>query len=192
MTDTATNTTTAQTSSDNESARVRSEIDDTREHLGQTVDAIGDRMIPGRIIERRKESTTKSLRDLRDRVMGTAQHTRDQVADSAGSTVDHVRDAPGSVAHRTEGSPLAAGAVAFTLGVLAAAVWRPTETERRAVEKVADSAPEITSTVTEMGRELAGSVKDEALGAADEIKTSVAEAGTAVKTAATSSNGGGS
>ena len=39
------------------------------------------------------------------------------------------------------------------------------------------------------GRELAGSVKDEAIGAADEIKTSVADAGSAVKTAATSSNG---
>ena len=111
-----------------DSSRVRNEIDDTREHLGQTVEAIGDRVLPGRIIERRKETTAKSLRGLRDRIMGTAHDTREQLADSAGSTVDHLREAPGSVAQRTEGSPLAAGGVAFAIGFLAAAVWRPTET----------------------------------------------------------------
>lgn len=187
MTDTTTDR--AQTSSDDERARVRSEIDDAREHLGQTVEAIGDRVIPGRVIERRKESTAKSMRSLRDRIMGTAQHTRDHVADSAGSTADHVRDAPDSIASRTEGSPLAAGGVAFAIGLLVAGVWRPSESERHAVEKLADGAPELTAGVAEMGRELAGSVKDEAIGAADEIKTSVADAGTAVTAAATSSKG---
>jgi gas vesicle protein len=181
MTDTRTDPTAA---SLDESARVRSEIDDTREHLGQTVEAIGDRVIPGRIIERRKESTSQSLRGLRDRVMGRAQHTRDHVADSAGSTVDHLRDAPDSIAQRAEGSLLAAGGVAFAIGLLAAAVWRPTEPERQAIEKVAEAAPQITSGVTEVGREVADTVKHEAASAAEELKSSVAEAGGAVKAAA--------
>ena len=176
MTDTKTHT---------DSERVRSEIDDTRDRLGQTVEAIGDRVIPGRIIERKKETTANSLRGLRDRIMGTAHDARDQLADSAGTTVDHLREAPESLAHRTEGSPLAAGGVAFAIGLLAAAVWRPTAPERQVVEKVADAAPELTAEVAQLGREVADSVKEQAVGAAEEIKASVTDAGDAMKAAAT-------
>jgi gas vesicle protein len=175
---------------DTDSSKVRSEIDDTREHLGQTVDAIGDRVLPGRIIERRKETTANSLRGLRDRIMGTAHDTREHLTGSAGSTVDHLRDAPDSLAHRTEGSPLAAGGVAFALGFLAAAVWRPTEPERQAVEKVADAAPELAENVSQLGHEIAGSMKDsvqeQAAGVADELKSSVTDAATAVRAEAAS------
>ena len=184
MTDTRTHddqTTTASA----ESSRVRNEIDDTREHLGATVEAIGDRVLPGRIIERRKETTARSLRGLRDRIMGTAHDTREQLADSAGSTVDHLRDAPESLAQHTEGSPLAAGGVAFAIGFLAAAVWKPTQPERHAVEKVADAAPDLTEDDAQLGRNVAGTVKEQAVGAAEELKSSVAEAATAVKETAT-------
>jgi ElaB/YqjD/DUF883 family membrane-anchored ribosome-binding protein len=188
MTDTRTNDDRI-TTADTDSSKVREEIDSTREHLGQTVDAIGDRVLPGRIIERRKETTARSLRGLRDRIMGTAHDTREQLADSAGATVDHLREAPESLAHRTEGSPLAAGGVAFALGFLVAAVWRPTEPERQAVEKMAEAAPELTDDVTQLGREVAGSmkesVKEQAAGAAEELKSSVTDAATAVKEVAT-------
>jgi len=99
--------------------------------------------------------------------------------------VDHLRKAPESLHHRTEGSPLAAGGVAFALGFLAAAVWRPTDPERQAVEKLADAAPELADDVAQMGREVAGSVQEQAAGAAEELKSSVADAATAVKAAAT-------
>ena len=183
MTDTRTHD--DQTTASAESSRVRNEIDDTREHLGATVEAIGDRVLPGRIIERRKETTARSLRGLRDRIMGTAHDTREQLADSAGSTVDHLRDAPESLAQHTEGSPLAAGGVAFAIGFLAAAVWKPTQPERHAVEKVADAAPDLTEGVAQLGRDVAGTVKEQAVGAAEELKSSVAEAATAVKETAT-------
>jgi ElaB/YqjD/DUF883 family membrane-anchored ribosome-binding protein len=173
-----------------ESARVRSEIDDTREHLGQTVEAISDRVSPSRIIERRKESTTKSLRGLRDRVMGSAHDSKDHIADSAGSALEHVRDAPGAVAHRTEGSPLAAGGVAFAVGILAAALWRPTEPERHAVEKITDAAPDLTAELTAMGTEAVDTIKHEAHDAAEELKTSAADAGSSLKAAATNENSG--
>jgi ElaB/YqjD/DUF883 family membrane-anchored ribosome-binding protein len=179
------------TKTDTDSARVRSEIDDTRDHLGQTVEAIGDRVIPGRIIERKKETTANNLRGLRDRIMGSAHDARDQLADSAGTTVDHLREAPESLAHRTEGSPLAAGGVAFAIGLLAAAVWRPTAPERQVVQKVADAAPELTADVAQIGREVADSVKQQAVGAAEEIKASVTDAGDAMKNAATGTTDGG-
>lgn len=182
MTDTRTGT--SYTDHASESERVRSEIDDTRDQLGQTVEAIGDRVMPGRIIERKKEDTAQSFRRLRERVMGSAHDTRDHLSDTASATADHVRDAPQSVVHRTEGNPLAAGGVAFAVGLLAAAMWRPTTSERNLVEKVADAAPGLTDGIAEAGRELAESMKEQAAGAAEEVKSSVADAVAAVKTTA--------
>lgn len=170
--------------SSSESERVRSEIDDTREHLGQTVEAIGDRMLPGRILERRKETAARSLRGWRERLMGAADDTRQQIADTASSTADQVKGAPEALTHKTEGSPLAVGGVAFAIGMLAAAIWRPTDPERAVVERVTEAAPELTSDLGDMAREAAQTVKDEAAEAAGELKSSVAEATSATKAAA--------
>lgn len=182
MTDTRTGT--SYTDRASESERVRSEIDDTRDQLGQTVEAIGDRVMPGRIIERKKEDTAQGFRRLRDRVMGSAHDTRDHLSDTASSTADTVRDAPQSLAHRTEGNPLAAGGVAFAVGLLAAAMWKPTAPERHLVEKVADAAPGLTDGIADVGREAAESMKEQVAGAAEEVKSSVTDAVAAVKTTA--------
>jgi ElaB/YqjD/DUF883 family membrane-anchored ribosome-binding protein len=170
---------------DQREAALRSEIDDSRARLGQTADAIGDKVLPGRIIERQKESAASSLRGLRDRVMGTAESAGHGISDTASSTVGQVKHAPDALAHRTEGSPLVAGAVAFGIGLLAAAVFKPTEPERQAVEKLADAAPDLRSKVEEAGEGLASSVKEHASEATEELKSTVAESASAVKGAAT-------
>ena len=170
---------------DRREAEVRSQIDDSRERLGQTVEAIGDKVLPGRIIERRKESAASGLRGLRDRFMGTAESAGHNISGTASNTVGQVKHAPDALAHRTEGSPLVVGAVAFGIGVLAAAVMKPSEPERRAVEKLAEAAPDLRSKVEEAGQELASSVKEHASEAAEEVKSSVSESAAAVKGAAT-------
>jgi ElaB/YqjD/DUF883 family membrane-anchored ribosome-binding protein len=173
--------TTHETITERREAEVRMEIDESRERLGQTVDAIGDKVLPGRIIERRKEQTASGLRRLRERLMGTAS----SAGDTASSTVDQVRHAPDAIAHRTEGSPLAVGAVAFTVGVLAAALVKPSEPERRAVEKLTEAAPELRSEVEDVGREVVSSAKEHASEAVGEVTSSASESAAAVKSAAT-------
>ena len=187
MTDVRTHTTLDEggMTASSESERVRSEIDDSGEHLGQTVDAIGDRMLPGRIIERRKETATRSLRGWRERLMGAAEDTGHQISDTANSTLDQVKGAPQTLSHKTEGSPLAVGGVAFAVGMLAAAIWRPSDPERAVVERVAEAAPDLTNDLGDMARGAAQTVKDEAADVADELKSSVAEATSATKAAAT-------
>lgn len=170
---------------DRREAEVRSEIDDTRERLGQTVDAIGDKVLPGRIIERQKESAASGLRGLRERFMGTAETAGQGISDTAGSAVDQVKHAPEALAHRTEGSPLVVGAVAFGIGLLAAVAFKPTEPERHAVEKLADAAPDLRSKIDEAGQELTSSVKEHASEAAEELQSTVTESAAAVKAAAT-------
>ncbi len=170
---------------DRREAEVRSEIDDSRERLGQTVDAIGDKVLPGRIIERQKESAASGLRNLRERLMGSAEAAGDEISGVANNAVGQVKHAPDALAHRTEGSPLIVGAVAFGIGLLAAAMFKPTEPERQAVEKLAEAAPDLRSKVEEAGQELTSSVKEHASEAAEEVQSSVSESATAVKAAAT-------
>lgn len=170
---------------DRREAEVRSEIDDSRERLGQTVDAIGDKVLPGRIIERRKDSAASGLRGLRDRFMGSAETAGHGITDTASGAAGQVKHAPEALAHRTEGSPLVVGAVAFGIGLLAAAAFKPTDRERQAVEKLADAAPELGSKIEAAGQELTSSAKEHASDAAEEVQSSVADGASAVKAAAT-------
>ncbi|MCU1497065.1 MAG: hypothetical protein JWM47_1018, partial [Acidimicrobiales bacterium] len=50
---------------------LRREIEYTREHMGSTLDAIGDRVSPGRVVERRWNRVRQSTSRLGQTVMGT-------------------------------------------------------------------------------------------------------------------------
>ena len=91
---------------------LKQDIARTCDDLSETLDAIGDRVSPGRIIERRKNRMTVGVRSALDRVMGTAH-------DAAGA----VRDAPSSVGASAQGAPLVAGTLAFAAGFLIAVAF---------------------------------------------------------------------
>src|SRR5215207_9753327 len=106
---------------------LRREIERTRGELSEDLDAIGDRVSPGRMIERRKNRVTGVWNTGRERIMGRAGDVRsnasdrahgvtDRASDAASGAVDTLRDVPDMVMERVEGSPLAAGAVAFGVG----------------------------------------------------------------------------
>ena len=59
---------------------LRRNIETTRENLGETVEAIGDRVSPGRMIERRKNRVMTNFRNIRERVLGSASDTRQRSA----------------------------------------------------------------------------------------------------------------
>jgi uncharacterized protein YjbJ (UPF0337 family) len=165
---------------------VRQEIEDTRERLGNTVDAIGDRVIPGRVIERRKNRMSEGVRSIRERVMGTASDTGQHVADAAHA----VTDAPGALAQRSQGNPLLAGATAFGVGLLAGAIWRPTQTERELASRAADQAPQVFDEVGSVAQDVAGAVKEKAGEAVGELRSETVDAAHRVKDAATSASAG--
>ena len=70
--------------------QLRRDIEHTRDGLSDTLDAIGDRVSPGRVIERRKNRASQSIQSLRDRVMGSAADATDSISDATGSAVDGV------------------------------------------------------------------------------------------------------
>lgn len=70
-----------------ETARLRQEIDQTREDLTRDVDLIAEKTSPSRIVERRVERTRRGLSGLKERVMGSGSHGsgRDESYDPYGA-----------------------------------------------------------------------------------------------------------
>ena len=154
---------------------LKQEIEGTRNDLSETLDAIGDRVSPGRVIERRKNRMVGGVQALKDRVMGPLSTAKDGASDGASSVSDAIGSTPDAVRAQTQGSPLAAGAIAFGVGFLAAAVFPPSSPEQRAAGKLMDRAEPLKDDVVASGRELAGVAKDAAREAIDEVKSTAAD-----------------
>ena len=128
---------------------LRDEIAGTRQDMSDTLEAIGDHVSPGRIIERRKNRVANSVQQLRERVMGSASDTASSISDATGSVADSARQAPQAVAERTQGSPLVMGAVAFGLGFVAAAVFPASRPEKEATGQLMAKAEPLTGRAEE-------------------------------------------
>lgn len=161
---------------------LRRDIERTREGLGETLDAIGDRVSPGRIMERRKNKVTYGLRSVRERVMGTVSDTghsltdtMHSVGDSATGAVGHVREMPGTVREQAQGAPVMAGALAFGLGFLIAAAFPPSQAERQAGAKVMEKVEPLKEELTSAGKEMAEHLREPAMDAANQVKDAAKE-----------------
>ncbi len=169
---------------------LKRDIERTRKELGGTLDAIGDRVSPGRIMERRKNSIRNSISTARERVMGTGHEGTDSttvsshdtgsaVHDAAGSAVDSVRHAPESLKVRTEGSPITAGALAFGVGFLAAAAFPSSRKEREmgpaVLERLEPLKQELAGAASTIAEDMRQPVHEAASGLAARARTSVDE-----------------
>jgi len=154
---------------------LRQDIAETRGNLTDTLDAIGDRVSPGRVIERRKNRMSAGVRSALDRVMGTAH-----------DAADAVRDAPSSVGSSTQGAPLAAGALAFAAGFLIAVAFPPSDQETELTGRLVEPVKEELSNV---GHEVADQLKTPAKEALAQVKDTAQEGAAVVKDAATQAAG---
>jgi uncharacterized protein YjbJ (UPF0337 family) len=173
--------------------RLRQDIENTRASLTRDVDMLADKTSPTRVAQRRWSA-------VKERVMGTSEHARHAAADRTSSAMgtvqdkagavqdkageaahqaaDSVRNAPQAVAQQTQGNPLAAGIIAFGVGMLAATVIPVTDVERRAGQQLKDNAGDLTDQVkdvaVEMKDDLSGSVQ-QAVGQVRETATDAAQ-----------------
>jgi len=147
-----------------------------------TVDAIEDRVMPGRIIDRRKRATRAWWHDTRGRVMGTStdtmQRTKGRMQDMAEDVeqvAGRVTDAPAQLAEQTRGAPLIAGGVAFGVGALLALVIPETEPERRAGEAMAPQLSAASEAMRDVGQQALETAKGAAQDAVGELKQTAGE-----------------
>jgi Protein of unknown function (DUF3618) len=156
---------------------LRRDIERRRDGLGETIDAIGDRVSPGRIMERRRNRLVGGVRSITDRVMGTVSAGTDHVGDVAGSVKDHMSG--DAIKQQTAGAPLGAGLVAFGIGFIVAAAIPATQPEQDLAERAQDAIEPVKGAITEAGQHVASELKDDATQAVTEVKdTATAAAGT--------------
>jgi gas vesicle protein len=166
--------------------------------MSGTIDAIAERTSPSRIVGRQRRRMSDRVHHVREVVMGTADEaygtTQDRargmvdavqeragsIADTAGAgmhkAADEIRQIPEAARYRTQGSPLAAGLIAFGAGALAAAVVPSSRTERQAASRIQAGAEPMVQELMEVGQQVVESVKGNAQQAVHEVKDSATDA----------------
>ena len=175
---------------------LNTQIAGTRDTLAADLDALQDRVSPSAIVERRKAAARGRMGDLRDKVMGTAHSARDSVSGSASGAAGSVKGTAGDakgmvqgVAGRTEetveGSPIAAGLVAFGAGVVLAGLLPASDKEARLASQVVDTAKEQAQPLVEeakaAGQDIGESLKETAGRAVDDVRSTAQESAEKVK-----------
>ena len=149
---------------------LRAEIEATRTDLGDTMDAIGDRVSPSRMVERRKNRMALGARRLRDRVMGTVHDATDAGTDRASQAAGAMREAPELVRERTAGNPILAGAVALGVGFLVASLLPVTEAEEQAAPQLTATMEPVKDALSEAGHDVVEHLKEPAKAALGEVQ----------------------
>lgn len=179
---------------------LRQEIAQQRARMGETLDQIGERISPERIIERRKDAMRARWNSTREAVMGSPDYDEggarslrarageagSTVTDTARSAAERAQQAPEELTQQVAGNPLAAGLIAFGAGLLAATLFPPSRTEKDiagqiqpafdgAKEYAREVAEDVASEAREQGRQAFEDVKASGSEATRQVKEQVAE-----------------
>ncbi|MEW2632616.1 DUF3618 domain-containing protein [Streptomyces sp. NPDC048389] len=189
---------------------LRSEVEHTRAHLARNVDLLADRMAPRRIARRKADSAQHRLRGIKEHVMGSAKESRSgvsstahNVADTAGQGADQMSEkakatagkakataghfgssaqqAPARMKERTQGSPLAAGVMAFGAGMLAAAFLPPSKAEERVGEQLREHSDELLEPVKQGAHDVQEGLRGPAKEAVEEVRSAAQDAARTTK-----------
>jgi hypothetical protein len=170
------------------------EIAGTRENLSRDVDALYDKVSPGRVVGRKKAAVRGRLSTFKDTVMGSAQSVGGSAQGAAGSVSgtassaagavqDKAQSAVGTVQSQTQGSPLAAGLVAFGAGMVISALIPASKAEAQAAQQLTEAVKDspLMDEAKSVGQEIGQHLKESATEAAQEVKGTAQEAATNVK-----------
>ena len=167
---------------------LRDSIARTRNELGGTLDAIEDRVVPGRVVERRRRQMRSRWDSVKASVMGTAEDWRDgagdatdQLGERLSAVGDRVSQAPTMARHKAEGNPFAVGLIAFGAGLLVAAAFPGTETEGQLAQKVQQAAQPVTEQAKHAGQEVVEHLREPAQQAVQDLKDTAAQGAGQVK-----------
>lgn len=176
--------------------RIRRDIEQTRDELSSDVDALTDRVNPRRMANERMGQARGALGRARERIMGTASHARQagggraseashRTAETASSMRDRAKSMPHMSMERTEGSPLAAGLIAFGVGLLAAALVPPSRSEQQlagqAKRTAMEHSDEFKQQASGAAQQMRDNLREPAQHAAEAVKSKAAGGASAVR-----------
>ena len=160
---------------------IRAQIQATRAGLSNDVNELGDKVSPGQIAKRQRDKVSGAVMGVKDHIMGSAADAKSSTGDAMASVGDTLSDAPGKVARQTQGSPLAAGLIAFGTGLLLSALIPASRPEAQAAAAIKDQAQPLVDQLTEAGKDAAGHLQEPAQQALESVKSTASDAVDTVK-----------
>ena len=170
----------------NDPEQIRREIARTRTELSENVNALGDKVNPGSIAKRQVGRVRCAAASVKDAVLGSASDAADTGQRVAGSIGDTVTDAPTAVARKAQGSPIAAGLIAFGAGLLVSSMLPASRAEQQAAQAVKDTAQPLVDDLTDTAKEIAGNLQEPAQQALEEVKATATDSTATVRDEAAS------
>jgi hypothetical protein len=181
----------------NDPDEIRADIERTRAALSDNVDDLAESVKPKNVAGRQVGKVKEAASNLKDRVMGSddddysgsavgtvgdkASSAKDTVSEKASDARDAVRQAPSRMKRRAQGNPLAAGMIAFGLGMLVSSLIPSTEKEREAVSQLQENLEPVKEKASEVARDIGEGLKPAAQEAAESVKTTAQEGAENVK-----------
>jgi len=178
--------------------QIRRNIERTREELRSDVDALTDKVSPRRVVAQRVDQVRGAWQNMTDKVMGSTSHAGSAVAGSVSSAATAVGDAAGTaqekVRQQAQGSPLAAGLIAFGAGLVISSLLPPSRAEQQVAGqikgKLSEQSEEIKERVTAVATEMKDNLSEPAKEAMDSVKSAATDAAGTVREDAGSAMGG--
>jgi hypothetical protein len=128
-----------------------------------------------------KDAVADKAYATKDAVADKTYATKDTVSEKASEASEAVREAPATVKRKTQGNPLAAGVIAFGLGMLVSSLIPSSEKERQAVSQLQENLEPVKQKATEVARDMGESLKPAAQEAAESVKGTAQEGVESVK-----------
>lgn len=167
--------------------RLREEIEGTQRNLGSDVDALAEKVTPGRIVHRRVHRARGLAQNLKERVMGSAstgaQMVTDRMheaSDAASSVTDQAQEAPRTVRRQMEGNPLAAGLIAFGAGWLVSSLFPASRPERELAGQVKEQAQGMAGQLGSVAQDVTENLREPAQDAVQSVRSTASDAASTV------------
>ena len=175
----------------NDPDEIRADIERTRAALSDDVDDLAESVKPKNVAGRQVGKVKEGASNIKDRVMGSddddydgsavgtvgdkAYAAKDTVGEKASEAGEAVRQAPRRMRRKAQGNPLAAGMIAFGLGMLVSSLIPSTEKEREAVSQLQDNLEPVKEKASEVAQDMAENLKQPAQQAGESVKAAATE-----------------
>jgi Protein of unknown function (DUF3618) len=134
-------------------------IDDTRERMGDTVEALSAKAdVPGRVkgyVADKKDAVTSKVADAKDKVTGAAGSAAESGGQAAGQAGYAARKSAGMAKENPLGLAIGSVAVGFVVGMLLPTTEVENERLGPIADQVKEQAREVGSEAVEHGKQIA-------------------------------------
>ena len=128
-----------------------------------------------------KDAAADKAYAAKDAVADNAYAAKDTVSGKASEAAEVVREAPTTAKRKTQGNPLAAGVIAFGLGMLVSSLIPSSEKEQQAVSQLQNNLEPVKEKASEVARDMGESLRPAAQEAAESVKSAGRQGAETVK-----------